>query len=491
MIHDKLKISIAALVLSLCASCDNADSADDVGDACTHDVCSLDGSSLRKCNHDTGAFDDVPCPYGCANDACNEKPAPDPNPDDACSHDVCSLDGSSLKKCNHDTGAFDDIPCPYGCANDACNEKPAPDPNPDDACSHDVCSLDGSSLKKCNYDTGAFDDVPCPYGCANDACNEKPAPDPNPDGACSHDVCSLDGSSLRKCDPDTGAFDDVPCPYGCANDACNVPNNVPCAGDICMATDELGVCDKTTGKYAIQKCPHGCQNSACIEMTQTPTYHIGDPCDASEFSEFCDGDNAVVCDANGSVSAMLCDQSSGFKCAALPNFYGKSINRASCFRDKDKCLGGERRTLCVDYVNSSISGNQRCYKSTDGESYFDWDLGAAALCRNAENLPTSCENANQCGNTPIVETCSTLRPKCDPSLGYGGCAHFADLGAACYTHACAPSTMTSRACDSYTRGAQTLYTSQQCVESTDGNFYRIDIVQCAAGCDAATGLCLN
>ena len=179
---------------------------------------------------------------------------------------------------------------------------------------------------------------------------------------------------------------------------------------------------------------------------------------------------------------MTCDQAAGLKCATLPNFYAKSINRAACYRDKDKCNTGERQMICIDYNNSSISGYQKCYKSTNGELYFDWDLNAATICRNADKLPTSCANATQCGDAIIVDTCQSFGDKCTADLGYSGCAHFADLGAACYTQTCTPETSTPFVCDAYTSNDSSFNASQQCLAASDGKYYRIDIALCDDAC---------
>lgn len=478
MIYDKSAPLFAILALSLCAACggdDDNSSTDPTPPApsqCTQSVCDPNGFVLKRCNTETGQFTYEPCPYGCENAACN----PNPDSDFKCTQNVCAEDGIALNECDTATGKYHVETCPYGCKDGACLA------DSDFKCTQDVCDSDDKTLKKCDRDSGQYTDELCPNGCQNGAC--RPAP------PCQNDKCDKDGFTLKRCNPETRDYVDETCPYGCRNDACFEPNIAPCNGDICSSDDELAQCDTTTGKYTTQKCPNGCQNAACIETIQLPTIKIGAPCNPEAFSEFCDGDKAIFCDTDGIVAETTCDQAAGLKCATLPNFYAKSINRAACYRDKDKCNTGERQMICIDYNNSSISGYQKCYKSTNGELYFDWDLNAATICRNDNKLPTSCANANQCGSDLIVETCQSFGDKCTADLGYSGCAHFADLGAACYTQTCTPETSTLFVCDAYTSNDSSFNASQQCLAASDGKYYRIDIALCDDACDDATGACL-
>ena len=480
MNYDKSASLFAILALSLCAACggnDDNSSTDPTPPApsqCTQSVCDPNGFVLKRCNTETGQFTYEPCPYGCENAACN----PNPDADFKCTQGVCDLDDKTLKKCDRDSGQYTDETCPYGCKDGAC----VADPTHDFKCTQDVCDLDDKTLKKCDRDSGQYTDETCPNGCQDGACRPMPP--------CQNDKCDKDGFTLKRCNPETRDYVDETCPYGCRNDACFEPNIAPCNGDICTSDDELAQCDTTTGKYTTQKCPNGCQNAACIETIQPPSIKIGAPCNPEAFSEFCDGDKAIFCDTDGIVAETTCDQAAGLKCATLPNFYAKSINRAACYRDKDKCNTGERQMICIDYNNSSISGYQKCYKSINGELYFDWDLNAATLCRNADKLPTSCANATQCGDAIIVETCQSVGDKCTADLGYSGCAHFADLGATCYTQTCTPKTSTPFVCDAYTSNDSSFNASQQCLAASDGKYYRIDIALCDDACDDATGACL-
>ncbi len=422
------------------------------------------------------------CFFGCGSDS-----QPDaPTPQEPCAQDVCSENGMIRIKCDAKTGETSEEYCKNGCKNGVCIELGK-------KCAQDICADDGKTLIKCDAETGAATEENCPYGCNNNACADKPAPDSDPDPdpdptKCDKSACAGDGMTLRKCDAQTGIASEEYCAFGCIDAACHVPS-FPCK-NVCANETTLSVCDKTTGEASAQNCPEGCQKGACIAQGESKSYEVGAACDAAEFSEFCDGAAAVICDAGNVVAATDCALAAGMRCAALPNFYGAGIDRAGCYGDDAKCDIGNERQICIDYENISISGRQICFRSRNGEFYYDWDIAAAAVCRNDAGLVASCADAYRCGVTPIVKTCETQEALCSADLGYAGCAELPDMGAVCYAAACGADDVSAAVCASFSQNGKTAAYAQKCLKTADGRYVRVDVRQCETQCDEQTGMCI-